>query len=158
MPILWSSYHSADEVRNRCGALQTLPNETAHNAGSEKRLDSYLDGLFWITVFGVALTVGGMVVLKKLLFSDAFIVAFLVLSSTAFLINLALNLRVILTILKNPKRAKSLADSEGLSTGELEEMKTLSYFNRRQVWWKTRPGHLSQFATRLLKDGLNGIG
>src|SRR6185503_10191223 len=109
---------------NRCGAVQTMPNETAHSAGAEKRLDSYLDGLFWITVFGVALTVGGMVVLKKLQFSDAFIVAFLVLSSSAFLINLALNLRVILTILKNPNQAKPLAVSQGLGTSELEEMKT----------------------------------
>ncbi len=107
---------------NRCGALQTMPNETAQSGRSEKRLDDYLDGLFWITVFGVALTVGGMVVLKKLLFSDAFIVAFLVLSSSAFLINLALNLRVILTILKSSKHAEPLAVPQGLSTSELDKM------------------------------------
>lgn len=109
---------------NRCGALQVTSKESTQSERQDKRLSDYLDGLFWITVFGVVLTVGGMIALKKLQFSDAFIVAFLILSASAFLLNLALNMRVVVSILKSPKAAKSLEESPTLNTRELEEMKT----------------------------------
>ena len=109
---------------NRCGALQVASNDTTLSERQEKRLNDYLDGLFWITVFGVALTVGGMIALKKLQFSDAFIVAFLILSASAFVLNLALNMRVVFSILKSSKEAKSLEGSPILNTSELEEIKT----------------------------------
>ena len=49
---------------NRCG-VQLLPTEDGLKAQAalEKRLDSYLDGVFWITFFGLALIVGGSVLL-----------------------------------------------------------------------------------------------
>ena len=105
---------------NRCGTALVAPHDAAEIKKSEKRLDDYLDGLFWITVFGVALTVGGMVGLKKLLFSDGFIIAFLVLSSSAFLINLALSLWVIYGIVKRSKEIKVLVESTISDTSELE--------------------------------------
>lgn len=109
---------------NRCGALQVTSKESTQSERQDKRLNDYLDGLFWITVFGVVLTVGGMIALKKLQFSDAFIVAFLILSASAFLLNLALNMRVVVGILKSSKAAKSLEESPTSNTSELEEMKT----------------------------------
>ena len=109
---------------NRCGALQVTSTEATLSERQEKRLNDYLDGLFWITVFGVALTVGGMIALKKLQFSDAFIVAFLILSASAFLLNLVLNMRVVFSILKSSKAVKSLEETPTLNTNELEEMKT----------------------------------
>ena len=105
---------------NRCGTALVTPLEATEIKKSEKRLDDYLDGLFWITVFGVALTVGGMVALKKLLFSDGFIIAFLVLSSSAFLINLALSLWVIYGIVKRSKATRVLVESTIPDTSELE--------------------------------------
>ena len=109
---------------NRCGALQVTSTEAPLSERQEKRLNDYLDGLFWITVFGVALTVGGMIALKKLQFSDAFIVAFLILSASAFLLNLVLNMGVVFSILKSSKAVKSREESPTLNTNELEEMKT----------------------------------
>ena len=59
---------------------------------AEKRLDEYLDGLFWISVFGLAFTLGGAVLLKKVGFHDGIIIAYVLLSSTVFLINFGFSL------------------------------------------------------------------
>lgn len=94
---------------NRCG-VQLIPSgeditgKTAH----EKRLDSYLDGLFWITVFGLAFIFGGMVLLNRFGFSQAILIAYVVLSSTAFLINFGLNLWHVFRLTRQPEKLKSL--------------------------------------------------
>ena len=73
---------------NRCGTqLVASTEEAAVKTAREKRLDEYLDGLFWITVFGLAFVFGGMVVLKKLDLANWLIFGYMVLSSVAFLIN-----------------------------------------------------------------------
>ncbi|HEX6732409.1 MAG TPA: hypothetical protein VF074_20495 [Pyrinomonadaceae bacterium] len=78
---------------NRCGAQLVPSNEDVSvKTASEKRLDEYLDGLFWITVFGLAFIFGGMVLLKRFNFSQALIISYMALSSVAFLINFGLNL------------------------------------------------------------------
>jgi len=73
----------------RCGA-QTNLKEVKQ---AEKRFDEYMDGLFWITVFGLGFILGGAAILTKVLqFSRGVGVAYLVLSSIAFLIIFGLNL------------------------------------------------------------------
>ena len=83
---------------NRCGAQLIKVDQAGELRRSKKRLDEYLDGLFWITVFGVGLVLGGMVAMKKVGLSDFFILVYLVLSSAAFLVNFGLNLRAALRI------------------------------------------------------------
>jgi hypothetical protein len=98
---------------NRCGA--NLATTDAVRT-VEKRLDEYLDGLFWITVFGLAFIIGGMLLLKKFQFSETLIVGYMVLSSAAFLVNFAINLREVQRI----KRAREGPDQiEGRTTSEL---------------------------------------
>lgn len=78
---------------NRCGTLLVSPAENAAaKTARDKRLDEYLEGLFWVTVFGVAFVFGGMIVLKKLQFSDLLIFFYMTLTATLFLINFGLNL------------------------------------------------------------------
>ena len=78
---------------NRCGVQLVTPGEeSAARAAREKRLDEYLDGLFWITIFGLAFVFGGTVILKKLALNNWLILGYMVLSSVAFLINFALSL------------------------------------------------------------------
>jgi hypothetical protein len=89
----------------------------------EKRLDDYLDGMFWITAFGVGLTGGGLLVLKKADFSESFLLAFLILSATAFLINFVLSLWVVRGISKTLKEAKTQLLPSPADTSELEPMK-----------------------------------
>ena len=99
---------------NRCGA--NLATTNAAVEAVEKRLDTYLDGLFWLTVFGLALIIGGMILMKKFQFSEALIAGYMVLSSAAFLVNFAINLREVQRL----KRAREGNNPiEGRTTSEL---------------------------------------
>lgn len=108
----------------RCGA-QVLTNRKADDAEkaeelqAKKRMDEYLDGVFWITVFGLGFVLGGMVVLKKMELSDWLIVSYLIISSTAFLINMALNLWQIYLMTRKPEQAKVPPQLEVPDTNEL---------------------------------------
>ena len=105
---------------NRCGAQSIAVSET-----SKKRLDDYLDGLFWITVFGLGLILGGLALLKGLDLSQGIIIAFVIVSSLAFGINFALSLREVLRMLRSPKTPKETV-ALGPSTPESSVRETLA--------------------------------
>jgi len=74
---------------------------------AEKRFDEYLEGLFWVTVFGLGVILGGAILLTQVLdFSRGVVVAYLVLSSIAFLTIFWLSLRETLRLAKNLKKAE----------------------------------------------------
>jgi hypothetical protein len=101
---------------NRCGALLIKLDSNTDIKRSEKRLDSYLDGLFWVTVFGLAFIFGGLVVLKKFEFEKWVLVTYVFLSSTAFLINFGMSFWGALKIMRGSKEIPA-ADS---NTKELD--------------------------------------
>lgn len=101
---------------NRCGVQLINQDPTGEVKRTEKRLDEYLDGLFWITVFGVGLIFGGMVVMKKVGLSDFFIFAYLLISSTAFLINFLINLTAARRI---GRKSRDLPGADERQTGQL---------------------------------------
>ena len=85
----------------RCGS-QTNMMEIGK---AEKRFDEYLEGLFWVTVLGLGVILGGATLLTKVLdFSLGVVVAYLVLSSIAFLTIFWLSLRETLRMAKNLKK------------------------------------------------------
>jgi hypothetical protein len=86
---------------NRCGALLIKPETDLKR--TEKRLDSYLEGLFWVTVFGLGIIFGGLIVLKKVDFEKWVLITYVCLSSTAFLINFGINLWGALKLMKSSK-------------------------------------------------------
>jgi hypothetical protein len=102
---------------NRCGAQLIAQDQTGEVKPSEKRLDEYLDGLFWITVFGVGLIFGGLVVMKKVGLHDLFILAYLLVSSTAFLINFGINFREYLRLTRISREPKAIGERD---TAQLE--------------------------------------
>ncbi len=104
---------------NRCG-VQLGPTALVRKekTADEKRLDSYVDGLFWISVFGIAFIIGGAILLKKTHFSDLVILIYAVLSSTVFLINFGLNLFGALSLMRRNKEGK-LTMQPGPETAEL---------------------------------------
>lgn len=102
---------------NRCGAQLIVQDQTGEVKPSEKRLDEYLDGLFWITFFGIGFIFGGMVVMKKVGLSDLFILAYLLISSIAFLINFGLSLWGALRIVRTSREQKAIDQRK---TGELD--------------------------------------
>jgi hypothetical protein len=102
---------------NRCGAQLIVQDQTGEVKPSEKRLDEYLDGLFWITFFGIGFIFGGMVVMKKVGLGDLFILAYLLISSTAFLINFGLSLWGAMRIIRASRQQKAIDQRQ---TGQLE--------------------------------------
>jgi hypothetical protein len=93
---------------NRCGThLAPVGEVRMQKTAAEKRLDEYLDGLFWISVFGLAFTVGGAIVLKKFNFSDLIVLIYVILSSAIFLINFGINLWGTLSLMRSSKAYKS---------------------------------------------------
>jgi hypothetical protein len=100
----------------RCGA-QTNRQEIDQ---VEKRLDEYLEGLFWITVFGLGIILGGAALLTLVLqFPRWLVIAYLVLSSAAFLINFGLNLGETLRITRGLKQADGKALESSRDTNKM---------------------------------------
>ncbi len=103
---------------NRCGAqIVALTHYSSEKTPQEKRLDDYLDGMFWITVFGMGFVLGGLVVLKKLDLSNWLIFSYMVVSSIAFLLNFGLSMREVVRI--NRQRRDQNALSAPANTAEL---------------------------------------
>ena len=108
---------------NRCGTQLVVAGEKRmEKTAQEKRLDEYLDGLFWISVFGLAFIIGGAVILKKVDFSNLIVIAYLILSSTVFLINFGFSLWGALSLMRSSKEGK-LTMQPGHETRELEPPK-----------------------------------
>lgn len=95
---------------------------------AEKRLDEYLDGLFWITVFGLGLILGGVALMQKLQVGSGLMIAYMVLSSAAFLVNFWLNLREVVRI-RGSSTAPDAIAGESVNTRELNPMNAQSLVN-----------------------------
>jgi hypothetical protein len=76
---------------NHCGARLAGEKENALEP-TEQRLHDEMVDLFWLTVFGLGLILGGMALMKAVKLGDILIFAYMILSSTAFTINFALSL------------------------------------------------------------------
>ncbi len=103
---------------NRCGTQLAPTKETSlEKTPAEKRLDEYLDGLFWISVFGLAFIIGGTVLLHKMGLRELIVFGYLILSSTVFLINFGFGLWGALSIMRT--RDGKLTMQPGHDTREL---------------------------------------
>ena len=71
----------------------------------EKRMDSEMEGIFWITVMGLALVLGGMVLMKKMLFSEGLIIAYLIVSAAAFMAYFGLGVWQVRRLARSLKQA-----------------------------------------------------
>lgn len=103
---------------NHCGAKLNAAIES-----SEKRLDEYLDGLFWITVFGLGLILGGMALMKSLNLGQWLVIAYLIISSLAFIINFGLSLVEVARLMRIRKEERGAGQTGQLDTSELIEEK-----------------------------------
>jgi hypothetical protein len=90
----------------RCGAKLDRE-ETAATQTDAERFDKYSEGLFWITIFGLGFILGGAIVLRVFEFKWWLIIAFVALSSAAFLVNFGLNLREALRLSRSLKKANN---------------------------------------------------
>lgn len=114
-----SALSSQTKYCNRCGTqLALVEQKSVEKTPSEKRLDEYLDGLFWISVFGMAFIIGGVVLLKTVGLSDLFVVGYAILSTLVFLINFGFSLFGALSLMRSSKDRK-LTMQPGRETHEL---------------------------------------
>ena len=104
---------------NRCGT-QLVPTEEVKpvRTAAEKRLDDYLDGLFWISVFGLGFIIAGTVLLTKFGVRDLIVLGYAILSTTVFLINFGFSLWNALSLMRSSKDSK-LTMQPGHDTREL---------------------------------------
>jgi uncharacterized membrane protein YvbJ len=87
---------------------------------AEERFDEYLDGLFWVAVFGLGSILGGAFFLTKVLdVSNELIIAYMVLSSAAFLIIFGLSLWQTLRLARGLKKADVEALTAARDTNKL---------------------------------------
>ena len=91
---------------NRCGAQLVGMKDATETKLYEKRMDSEMEGLFWITVLGVALILGGMLLLTKAQLSQWMVVAYMVLSSAAFITYFGLGLWQVRRLARSVSEAK----------------------------------------------------
>lgn len=109
---------------NRCGSQLIATKEAAQIESSEKRLREELVDLFWVTVFGLALVLGGMALIKNVLhLSQWILIAYMILSSTAFTINFVLSLWQIRRLARITKEARGTVELGQLDTNELSPIK-----------------------------------
>ncbi|HET6647756.1 MAG TPA: hypothetical protein VFH01_10560 [Pyrinomonadaceae bacterium] len=107
---------------NRCGAqlVTTKDNDTVKLF--EKRMDSEMEGLFWIIVIGLALILGGMALLKKMQFSESLILVYMILGFAAVIAYFGLGVWQLRRLKGSQETSASLPLEEG-NTSELEPAK-----------------------------------
>lgn len=104
---------------NHCGARLAGAKDSEAIATTEQRLHDEMVDLFWLTVFGLGLILGGMALMKAVKLGDILIFAYMILSSTAFTINFGLSLWQIRRLAGMSKEEKSNGQAVRLDTNEL---------------------------------------
>jgi hypothetical protein len=112
---------------NRCGSQLGTTNEVELVKIFEKRMDSEMEGLFWVTVFGLAAVFGGSALLKKVQLSEWIIVCYMIVSSLAFMGYFALGVWQVRRLARNVKHANNnMLEIDQPNTSELSPAKNFS--------------------------------
>jgi hypothetical protein len=85
----------------------------------EKRLHDEMVDLFWLTVFGLGIILGGMSAIKGMGLSEWILIAYMILSTTAFTINFGLSLWQIRRLNRFSNEARGVAQIGPIDTSEL---------------------------------------
>lgn len=110
---------------NRCGSQLITTTEAAGIEASEKRLRDEMVDLFWVTVLGLGAIVGGMALIKNALhLSEWILIAYMIISSTAFTINFGLSLWQIRRLAGLLREARGGVAAGQVDTSELSPVKT----------------------------------
>lgn len=111
---------------NRCGAQLNHTRETALVELFEKRMESEMEGIFWSIVFGLGLLIGGLVILKKALeLGENFLLAYMLLCSTAIIMYFGLGVWQIRRLARSSREASETMQLGQVETHELNPAQTL---------------------------------
>jgi len=86
---------------------------------SEAPINSLMDSTFWVTVFGLAVIVGGVAAMKALELREVFIIAYMILSTMAFLGVYGMHVWQFIRLTSAAKKASGATEVKGTDTKEL---------------------------------------
>jgi hypothetical protein len=104
----------------RCGANLVTTKEIEAVNLLEKRIDHGMEVLFWTAMFGLAVILGGMALMKKIQFDRSLIIAYMVLSSSAFIALFGLGVAQVRRLTGSSKEAIGLALLERTDVNEID--------------------------------------
>jgi hypothetical protein len=92
----------------RCGSQLSVTKKDPAFKSIENRLRDEMVDLFWLTVLGLGIILGGLALIKGLGLSDWILIAYMILSTTAFTINFGLSLWQIRRLDRFSKEARGV--------------------------------------------------
>ena len=78
-----------------------------------------MDSTFWVTVFGLGVIVGGVAAMKALEFREVFIIAYMILSTVAFLGIYGMHVWQFIRLTRGGKKSDSTTEVDEPDTKEL---------------------------------------
>jgi hypothetical protein len=129
---------------NRCGSQLVFPKDADLIKVLEERMDSEMEGLFWITVLGIGLILGGIVLMKKVQLDDWMIVVYMMLSSLAFITYFGLG------VWQVRRLARSSTESE---TNRMERSDARELYPQRPIAG-FEPASVTENTTRTLTEAV----
>jgi hypothetical protein len=103
----------------RCGSPLSVSKKDPEFKSVENRLRDEMVDLFWLTVLGLGMILGGMALIKGLGLSDWILITYMILSTTAFTINFGLSLWQIRRLVRFSKEARGAAQIGPIVANEL---------------------------------------
>jgi len=102
-----------------CGAQLITKKDAAEIEPSKREMDPF-EWLVWLSVWGLGLILGGMVLMKKVQLGTGLIIAYMILSSLVFLILFGLSLVGMLSSPEYSNEAEGAVQIGPLDTNELD--------------------------------------
>jgi zinc ribbon protein len=107
----------------RCGSQLSVTKKDPAFKSIENRLRDEMVDLFWLTVIGLGMILGGMALIKGQGLGDWILIAYMILSTTAFAINFGLSLWQIRRLNSFSKEARGAAQIIPPGANELNPTK-----------------------------------
>jgi hypothetical protein len=107
----------------RCGSQLSVTKKDPAFKSIENRLRDEMVDLFWLTVIGLGMILGGMALIKGLGLGDWILIAYMILSTAAFTINFGLSLWQIRRLDGFSKEARGADQMGPIDANELNPTK-----------------------------------
>lgn len=104
---------------NRCGASLSITKDRDATKPSQSAVNALMDSTFWVTVFGLGAIVGGVAAMKALDFREVFIIAYMILSTVAFLGIYGMHFWQFIRLTSGGKKSSKTREVEEPDTREL---------------------------------------
>ena len=94
---------------SRCGANLSIIKNHGALKPSPSPVNSLMDSTFWVTIFGLGAILGGAAAMKGLEFREVFIIAYMILSTVAFLGIYGMHVWQFIRLTSDARKARDIA-------------------------------------------------